>query len=55
MICEQCKAEGQTSTITVGGGCTTAMYHPPYYDEAGVRAGITGRYPGCAWPEPAST
>ena len=36
VICATCKAEGQTSTITVGGGMVTSVYYPPYYDEAGV-------------------
>ena len=35
MICQECKAAGQTSRVSVGGGCTTAMYCPPFYDEEG--------------------
>jgi hypothetical protein len=35
MICEECKTAGQKSIVTPRGGVTTAMWCPPYYDEAG--------------------
>jgi hypothetical protein len=35
MICQECKAAGQKSTVTPLGGSTTAMYCAPYYDEDG--------------------
>jgi hypothetical protein len=36
MICEKCKAEGQTSTVYVNPwGTATLMADMPYYDEQG--------------------
>lgn len=35
MICEQCKAEGKTSTVIEGMNSTTAAGYTPYYDEGG--------------------
>jgi hypothetical protein len=35
MICQFCKDDGERSRITIGGGCSSALTHAPYYDEDG--------------------
>lgn len=35
MKCEKCVEEGTTSEVYPGGGTSTLMYCPPYYDEQG--------------------
>jgi hypothetical protein len=35
MICPECREAGLTSVVTEGFGSTTAVYFPPFHDEAG--------------------
>lgn len=35
MKCPTCVAEGKQSRVYVGGGASTSMYCPPFYDEDG--------------------
>ena len=35
MICQKCKEQGLKSKVYSGGGSTTLMYCPPFYDEDG--------------------